>query len=207
MTLLLKHWQLIAWVVAALTIVGFLQARDARLRAEGRAQVYLAQADSLQAVADSFRVAVQTRDSVAAERVKEAEERIMEMEVIVASIEENEPRMEDDTDQTISMIRDMVDDSVKTLVDSLDFEITQERVERTRERLAWAEVVAQKDLVISELEMRVADRDARIASLETALSARVAAGAAQQQTNKGSFEKAVYAIGGVAIGYLAGRVF
>ena len=203
MSFLLKHWQVIGWVVAVAAVFTFIQSRDARIRAEGRAQVYLHQADSLQAVAEAFRDSLATRDSIAEERIQSAEEDLLQAETIIASIQENEPRTEQETDSTLSMLLEMVDDSVASLVDSLEVNIREERVAHEMERSSFMLALDAKDDIIEQLTIQVSARDQRIASLEQALAARVAAGIAAQESNTGLLEKALYAVGGFAVGYLA----
>lgn len=206
MSFLLTHWKVLGWVLAVGAIAVFIHQRDARIRAQGRAEVYLQQADSLQAVADSFKVVARLADERADSIVNFAEERIMEAEVIIASIQENEDRQQSDTDSTVSMLRAIVPDEFAPLIDSLEVEIEQERLSAERAKVQYQAIIEQQDDIIASLNVQIEAKDQQIASLEQALAARVEAAVAMEQTQTGIFEKAMYAAGGFAVGYLLNQV-
>ena len=206
MSFLLTHWKWFALGALLLSLATFIHERDNRIRAEGEARVYLQLADSLERAAEAFKDSVATRDSIAEAQIAEAEERAMEAEVIIASIQENEERVESSTDETIALLREAVADSVETLVDSLEVEVLQEREAHERERAQFVELLDQKDVIIASLNQQVSDRDQRIASLEQALQARIQAGIAVERASTGFGEKILYAAGGFAVGLTVGVV-
>jgi len=71
MSILIRNWQLVGWLLAISGGLLYIHQRDARLRAEGEARVYIQRADSLTSVADAFRAAAreadERADSIAAE--------------------------------------------------------------------------------------------------------------------------------------------
>lgn len=198
---LIKHWQIIGWALAISGGLLYIHQRDARIRAEGEARVYLLQADSLERVSDAFRRAADLAQARADSITRKAEDRIMEAEIIVSSIQENETRIEEDTDSTVAMLRASLGEEYGSLLDSLEVEIAEERLAHERERNEYHVIITEKDAIIESLNFTLTARDQQIAALEQTLAARIAASNATARTSAGFVEKALYAIGGVAAGY------
>lgn len=193
MSFLLRHWQIAVTLVAVLSIGAFIHERDQRIRAQGRVEVLDGIADSLQQVADSMAV-------VAADVDARAEDSILQLETVIASIQESEPRREASTDSTIDLLRSQAPEDMTSLIDSLEVEIMQERIEHAREVNALYAALDVKD-------EQLRARDQQIMSLEAALAARIRVSNEFENTQTGFLEKAGWALGGAVAGYVAGKVF
>lgn len=198
---LIKHWQIVGWLLAISGGLLYIHQRDARIRAEGEAKVYLQQADSMQQVADAFRTVADAADARADSVVREATNRILEAETIIGSIQENEPRAEAATDSTIALLRATISIEFGSLIDSLDVEIAEERLAHEREREQFIRIIDEQDAIIVSIGAALVAKDQQIEALNQTLAARIAAANATAQAKPGIVEKALYAIGGVAVGF------
>jgi len=155
----------------------------------------------LTSVADAFRAAAREADERADSIAAEADFIVMQAEEVVAEIEAREAAVMDATDATVDLLANTLPEGYESVVDSLRVDIEMERLLNEQKIDQFIQVIESQDDIITAQAVQILAKDQQISALEQALSARVAAAAAVERAQTGFLEKALYAVGGVAIGY------